>query len=432
MPIILDGTLGITTPALTVTGASTYTGDISTAGNLIFTTTGDRIIGDMSNGTVANRLAFQTSTADSSTVLHIIPSGTSTTASLELNNNSTPTNSSTLQFVAGATTTNIRSATRGTGTYLPMIFETSGSERMRIDTSGNVGIGTSSPAYKLQVRRAGGVASLGIQLDNTVGFTRDVQYYSVADSTSDTTGHAFYVRNGTATDNLAMRIDSTGNVGIGTSSPTDNLYISRSTNAAGGISVVNTNNAQASQIAQLYLQGGDNAYAQIKLQANSVNSSIRGNSDGSLAFLSSTTERMRIDSSGYVTMPYQPAFRAFTATSFTGSTVVIFGSTQFNTGGHYSTSTGRFTAPIAGRYFFTFYLLSAGGYTGDFWGGLRKNGSSLAYAEIDWPGDYRTIATSTVVQLAAGDYVDVIIAQGNTYAGGGDGEWSAFSGYLIG
>jgi hypothetical protein len=98
----------------------------------------------------------------------------------------------------------------------------------------------------------------------------------------------------------AVTIDTSQNVGIGTTSPTDNLYISRATNAAGGISVVNTNNAQANQIAQLYLQGGDNAYAQIKLQANSVNSSIRGNNDGSLAFLSSTTERMRIDSSGFV------------------------------------------------------------------------------------------------------------------------------------
>jgi hypothetical protein len=115
--------------------------------------------------------------------------------------------------------------------------------------------------------------------------------------TGDTTGAlALLTNNGTT----AVTIDTSQNVGIGTSSPTDNLYISRATNAAGGISVVNTNNAQASQIAQLYLQGGDNAYAQIKLQANSVNSSIRGNSDGSLAFLSSTTERMRINSSGFV------------------------------------------------------------------------------------------------------------------------------------
>jgi hypothetical protein len=111
----------------------------------------------------------------------------------------------------------------------------------------------------------------------------------------DTSGVLQLQTNGTT---AAVTIDTSQRVGIGTSSPTDNLYISRATNSAGGISVVNTNNAQASQIAQLYLQGGDNAYAQIKLQANSVNSSIRGNNDGSLAFLSSTTERMRIDSSG--------------------------------------------------------------------------------------------------------------------------------------
>jgi hypothetical protein len=91
-----------------------------------------------------------------------------------------------------------------------MQFFTAGTERMRIDSSGNVGIGTDSPAYKLQVRRAGGAASLGINLDNTVGFTRDVQYYSVADTITDNTGHAFYVRSGSATDNLALRISNTG------------------------------------------------------------------------------------------------------------------------------------------------------------------------------------------------------------------------------
>jgi hypothetical protein len=105
----------------------------------------------------------------------------------------------------GDTNTGIFSPTADT-----IAFAEGGAEIARFDSSGNLGIDTTSPAYRLHVRRAGGVASLGINLDNTVGFTRDVQYYSVADSTSDTTGHAFYVRNGSATNNLALRINNTG------------------------------------------------------------------------------------------------------------------------------------------------------------------------------------------------------------------------------
>lgn len=195
-----------------------------------------------------------------------------------------------------------------------------GSGQFYKDASGNIGVGTASPATKLHVYGSGANSRLeNSGATNSTQFTVKNTVGTVTLGLDSSTGSGFGVANGAvlwydaaqplafATNNTErMRIDSSGNVGIGTSSPTDNLYISRATNAAGGISVVNTNNAQASQIAQLYLQGGDNAYAQIKLQANSVNSSIRGNSDGSLAFLSSTTERMRIDSSGNVGIGVTP------------------------------------------------------------------------------------------------------------------------------
>jgi hypothetical protein len=94
-------------------------------------------------------------------------------------------------------------------------------------------------------------------------------------------------------------VDASGNVGVG-GSATDVLSITRSANSAGGISIVNTNNAQANAISQLYIQGGDNAHAQLKFSVNSLDTSIRGQSDGSLAIIQGVNERMRLDSAGLV------------------------------------------------------------------------------------------------------------------------------------
>jgi hypothetical protein len=88
-------------------------------------------------------------------------------------------------------------------------------------------------------------------------------------------------------------VDASGNVGVG-GSATDVLSITRSANSAGGISIVNTNNAQANAISQLYIQGGDNAHAQLKFSVNSLDTSIRGQSDGSLAIIQGVNERMRL------------------------------------------------------------------------------------------------------------------------------------------
>ena len=89
-----------------------------------------------------------------------------------------------------------------------------GSGQVYKDASGNVGIDTTSPAYRLQVRRAGGAGSLGINIDTIVGSARDVQHYAVADSTSGDSAHSFYVRNGSATDILSLRISQYGTLAL--------------------------------------------------------------------------------------------------------------------------------------------------------------------------------------------------------------------------
>jgi hypothetical protein len=200
---------------------------ITDAGNLTFTGTSRRITGDFSNATIANRVMFQSSTANSQTSIGVLPNGTNPTTNINLFNGTDPANSSIAQIVNTTGEVSFRSILTGTGTYLPMTFHTGGSERMRVDTSGNVGVGTSSPTQKLDVYAASGVLASTVRVAGTTGsdqaFVIAQAGSNVAYMRQDGNGGSFL----TAPNNWAvftnsgerMRIDSSGNVGIGTSSP---------------------------------------------------------------------------------------------------------------------------------------------------------------------------------------------------------------------
>ena len=302
--IQLTGTTAINGSA-TVAQDLTVNGDLNTtsisdSGNLNFTGTGNRITGDFSNGTIANRVAFQTSTTNGNTDINVLPNGTALQSQFSVQNNSDPTNSGRLTFLITSTEANVRSGISGTGTYLPMTFYTGGSERVRVDTSGNVGIGTSSPSTLLHIESS---LSSDVTIKNTGNTAVDVILDANRTGAGGEIGNHVFKWNGTAVAQISavtgadttnkddglllfytapsgtlterMRIDSSGNVGIGTSSPTAKLHVS-------GDAIANT----FKLIANTTVSGSD--------------ATIFRPADNTMAFSTNGAERMRITSTGLV------------------------------------------------------------------------------------------------------------------------------------
>lgn len=141
------------TAYLPATGYLALTGGTLT-GSLGFNGTALRITGDMTNATRANRLMFQTSTANSNTFISAIPNGSGSGSGLDVHLSGTdPENTAFGRFAVTAASVNVRSGISGTGTQLPLTFYIHNSEHARFSTGGNFLIGTTTDngTDKLQV-----------------------------------------------------------------------------------------------------------------------------------------------------------------------------------------------------------------------------------------------------------------------------------------
>ena len=343
-------------------------------------------------------------------------------------------------------------------------------ERVRIDTTGKVGIGTDAPGALLHLYNSSN-AQITFQ-NSTTGTTVGSDGYDITLQGSDIyhilrdSGNQRFYTAGTE----RMRINTSGYVGIGETSPDNKLHITGAdwnnahiriertdvggSNDAGLVFKSAAGAATDTGLGGIWFQNAldGNAYALIRARTDDSSGT-----SGRLDFITDTTAvgnatnaTMTIDSSGIITTPQRPLFMAYgsggwTTMAGTGNNPVILSSSmwteQYDVKGNFTPSNGRFTAPVLGWYQFIFNSYTRANDTSGYcYPTFFKNGSQWTYGNQSNILHYQNHADEdlgfnkvAMIYMAKDDYVQVgYYTYGSNNPVSYHGASIGFSGYLIG
>jgi hypothetical protein len=340
-----------------------------------------------------------------------------------------------------------------------------GSYLLFVRNDGNIGMGTNIPISRVDIRgsHTSGYGIINvisnnsslISLDSTTTYDVRIRYktggvdkWFAGMYDSDT----WELQKGS--DNTTrLAVTQTGFVGVGTKTPSVNLHtfktddlttvqVRSETDTSSVVSYVGL----APSVIEYYR--GIATGVDLTIQTKIVSSGTGGNivfAPNSPSLDYTPVERMRISKSGFITTPYQPAFYAYGVSqgSYLSGNYWVFPSTHVNRGSHYSTSTGVFTAPVAGVYFFGYGNLMGVNATVYRWR-LYVNNTEVGATQLRM--DRTGMSTSGygwnhtrnfMINLNVGDTVRVYSASddgSSLYPNGNDGtnEYPHFMGYLLG
>ena len=363
-----------------------------------------------------------------------------------------------------------------TGIFFPsadtIAFGEGGSEAARIDSSGRFGIGSSGPRAQLEIsdgttntageavnelyivgattadsegivtiqsndalaaNKGGSIAFGGRAVSSsTVGANwAIINGFKENASSSNYAGYlSFVTRASGGVFSERARLDSSGRFGIGSTSPDGLLTLPaaasntpkiRLQSATSDVDVTissyeDANGTYAAFGANHYLNSSGND-ASFDATKRSAYVFVDGRNLGAVTFGTNSsgtaTERMRIDSSGRVTMPFQPYARASSSQYTTPTNAIPLN--QHNLSRGITISGNRFTVPVTGAYIFGYHHLGNTA-SGNCNIEIRHNGTQIAGTRTqDTNASNDSFGTQTVKELSANDYIEFWVLTGTIH-----------------
>lgn len=282
-------------------------------------------------------------------------------------------------------------------------------ELFRSDFTGS---GTGGPDYNT-FRPDYAAGYYGFMSSSNGGFAFNLGPWGGAANTTinDFASHSSYAGGFDASKNWIV---ANGSIGIGSTSPVSPLSLKTS---GTGISInfnVNglTNAINRGGLINYWYDSGTTTYYK-DLWNWETNGVCRIGTAGN--------ERFKVDSSGRITRPYQPAFlgvgRSGGSALNTGGeanyTIWNPNSVQLNRGSYFNTTTGRYTCPVAGVYQVSIFLLCRYGSSGGAHNiAIFKNGAttSIIGRDIAYGSNEMNTGLVGLVDCAVNDILDIRVS----------------------
>lgn len=209
--------------------------------------TTNRFQADFSNATISNRLFFQSSITDGTTVVGALPNGNALSSSFAAYNGTDPSNAALTSITISNTGATLFSGKNGTGTPLPLLININGTNRITFPVAdnriqGNFSTGAASALLMFQDSTVGNLTSVGALPNTSSGLAQFAAYNSNAPDNagsiritidaslayimSDRTGSGSYLPMTFRTGGIdRMRLDTGGNLLFGTVDSNDPIAV---------------------------------------------------------------------------------------------------------------------------------------------------------------------------------------------------------------